>query len=336
MTKPQHDNGEPNAAGPGAGEPSPASTGGKSILQLVPVHPPTDELLRNRYHTHAWFAASDKETLLSELKHCEVAVTSGSAGIRAALMERLPALRLVACFGVGVDGVDLDYARAHGIQVTNTPDVLTEEVADFALALLLATLRQLPQADRYVREGQWLKAAFPLTRSMRGRRVGIVGMGRIGQAIAIRCAAFGVPVSYHGPRAKPGLAYAYVDSVLALAQACDVLIAACPGGAQTFRLVSREVLEALGPEGCLINVSRGSVVDQQALVELLAEGRLGCAGLDVFDDEPRVPEALIACSRVVLTPHMASGSHQTRSAMGKLMLDNVAAYMEGRPLLTPL
>lgn len=323
------------AAGPAqtsASEPSSA----RQVVLVVPVHPPTDALLRSTYQTHAWFAASDKEAFLREVVHCEVAVTSGSSGIRAALMERLPALRLVACFGVGVDGVDLDYARAHGIQVTNTPEVLTEEVADFALALLLSTLRQVPQADRHVREGQWLEAAFPLTGSLRDRRVGIVGMGRIGQAIARRCSAFGVPVAYHGPAPKPGLGYAYFDSALALAQACDVLIAACRGGAQTAGLVSREVMKALGPQGCLINVSRGSVVDQNALVELLNDGSLGCAGLDVFDDEPRVPAPLVACPRVVLTPHMASGSHTTRAAMGRLTLDNVAAYMAGRPLLTPV
>ena len=308
----------------------------KDVLLVVPVHPPTDALLRATYRTHAWFEAHDKEEFLRSVAHVEVAVTSGSSGIRAALMERLPALRLVACFGVGVDGVDLQHARAHGIAVTNTPEVLTEEVADFALALLLATLRQLPQADRYVREGKWLEAAFPLTGSLRGRRIGILGMGRIGQAIAHRCAAFGVPVAYHGPRPKPELAYPYHRSVLALAQACDVLIAACPGGPSTAGLVAREVLEALGPEGCLINVSRGSVVDQQALIDLLACGGLGGAGLDVFDDEPRVPQALIYAPRVVLTPHMASGSRVTRAAMGRLTLDNVAAYMAGKPLLTPV
>jgi len=309
------------------------------VVLIVPVHQATDDQLRSHYRVHEYFRVKDQgpdaqAAFFKALEHCEIAVTTGSSGIKAPLIDRLPSLRLIACFGVGVDGVDLVHARSRGISVTNTPDVLSDEVADFAIALLLASLRQLPQADRFVREGAWLKGPMPLSRSLQGKRVGIVGMGRIGQAIARRCEAFGVSLAYHGPRAKPALAYRYFDRLIELAQWCDCLIVACPGGADTAGLISREVMLALGSSGYLINISRGSVVDQPALVELLQNHGLAGAGLDVFVDEPQVPAALTGLPHVVLSPHVASASQETRSAMGQLTLDNVAAFVAGRPLLT--
>ena len=307
------------------------------ILLMAPLYPPTQQELESRWTVRRLFEAADADALLDELAaDCRVVVTTGGRGIDAAAMARLPKLALVACFGVGVDAIDVDYCKAHGIAVTNTPDVLTEDVADLALALLLATLRRIPAGDRFVREGRWLKGSMPLPQSLQGRKVGIVGLGRIGMAIARRCEAFGTTIGWHGPRAKPDVSWPWFDDIVALGHWADVLVAACPGGAATRGLVSRAVLEALGPDGVFVNIARGSVVDEPALVELLGNGKLGSAGLDVFDDEPNVPAALLTMENVVLQPHVGSGTHPTRTAMGRLVLDNVAAWMDGKPLVTPL
>lgn len=223
-----------------------------------------------------------------------------------------------------------------GIAVTNTPDVLTECVADMALALMLAVQRRIVTGDAYVRRGLWLAANMDLTRRAGGRKVGIFGMGRIGQAVARRLLPFGCELHYSGPNRKPDLPYAYHPKLADMAAAVDVLILTCPGGAATRHAVDAGVLEALGPEGTLINVSRGSVVDEAALVAALADGRLGQAGLDVFADEPRVPEALLRLDNVVLQPHAGSGTEETRADMGRLVLDNLAAHFAGRPLLTAI
>jgi len=307
------------------------------VLLMCPLHEPTQRELESTWEVHRFWEAADPGALLGALAaRCEVMVTSGGRGVEAAVLERLPSLRLVSCFGVGVDAIDRDWCRAQGVAVTNTPDVLTDDVADLAVALMLASLRQVVAADRWVRDGHWVgRGAMPLTTAVAGRRVGIVGLGRIGAAIARRCAAFGTELAWHGPRPKP-VAWTYQPDLLALARWADVLIAACPGGAATRGLVSRAVLEALGPRGHFVNIARGSVVDQAALVELLRSGALGGAGLDVFEDEPRVPQALIDLPHVVLQPHHASGTDDTRGAMGRLTIDNVAAHFAGRALLTPV
>jgi lactate dehydrogenase-like 2-hydroxyacid dehydrogenase len=307
----------------------------RPVLLLTSLHAGTQQELESSWPVHRYHEAADKPALLASLADtCEVVVTSGGRGCEAALMQALPKLRLVSCFGVGVDAIDLVHARACGIAVTNTPDVLTDDVADLAVALMLASLRQLVAADRWVRDGSWVaRGALPLTTALAKRRVGIVGLGRIGQAIAQRCAAFGTEIAYHGPNRKP-VDWAYYADPVEMARWADVVIAACPGGAATQGIVSRAVLEALGPTGHFVNIARGSVVDQSAMVELLRSGALGGAGLDVFDDEPNVPQALIDIPRVVLQPHHASGTHDTRTAMGRLALDNVTAYFAGRPLLT--
>lgn len=313
------------------------SAAGSPVLLLAPLYPPTQaELEAGHRVVRLWEAADAGAQLDAIAADCRVAVTHSGRGIDRATIARLPRLELVANFGVGVDAIDLDACRSRGIAVTNTPDVLTEDVADLALALLLAAVRRIPQGDRFVREGRWAKGPMGLTQSLQRRKVGIVGLGRIGAAIARRCAAFNTEPGYFGPRRKAGVDYRYFDDIVALARWADVLVAACPGGPDTARLVSRTALEALGPEGVFVNIARGSVVDQPALVELLAAGRLGGAGLDVFDDEPNVPPELLALDNVVLQPHQGSATHPTRAAMGRLVLDNVAAWAAGRPLATPV
>lgn len=262
--------------------------------------------------------------------------TRGGARVDAALVARLPALEIVANFGVGYDTVDAEAAAARGVVVTHTPDVLNEEVADLTLALLLAAVRQVPQADRFVREGRWLKGAFPLTATLRGRTVGMVGMGRIGRAIALRLEAFGVPVAYHSRRRVEGLSYPYYADLVAMAEAVDTLVVIVPGGPATRHMVNAQVLAALGSDGVLVNVARGSVVDEAALLQALQAGTLLAAGLDVFEDEPRVPEAFFALDNVVLLPHVGSATTYTRNAMGQLVVDNLLSWFDGKGPLTPV
>jgi lactate dehydrogenase-like 2-hydroxyacid dehydrogenase len=303
------------------------------VLLMSSLYGPKQILLEEQYRVVHYNAETDMALMAKE---CEIVVTTGGRGIEAAVMQKLPKLKMVGCFGVGVDAVDVAYCKANGILVSNTPDVLTEEVADLALALLLSTIRRIPQGDQFVRQGLWLKGGMPLTQSLQGMKVGVVGMGRIGQAIAKRCVAFNTTVAYQGPRKKADISYQYFDSVESLAAWADVLIAACPGGPTTQKIISRAALKALGQAGTFINIARGSVVDQDALVEQLGNGQLGAAGLDVFNDEPKVPQALWAMPNVVLMPHVGSGTHATRAAMGQLTLDNVAAFVAGKPLITPV
>lgn len=307
------------------------------VLVIAPLYKPAQATLEASYATHPLWSATDRDALIAQVApRIDVAVTSGGgAGIRRPLMEQLPKLQLIACFSVGLDSVDLVAARERGIAVTNTPDVLTDDVADLAIGLMLATARRIVAADSFVRSGGWLKEGFPLAEKVSGKRLGIVGMGRIGQAIARRAAAFDMQIAWHGPSPKD-LPYRFEPKLIELARSVDFLVAACPGGAATRGLISRDVLTALGSKGIFINISRGSVVDEAALVELLVSGDLGGAGLDVFVDEPRVPAALFNLDTVVLQPHQASATHQTRGAMAQLVLDNIAAYAAGRPLLTPV
>ncbi|MGZ9060067.1 MAG: 2-hydroxyacid dehydrogenase, partial [Burkholderiaceae bacterium] len=249
------------------------------VLVVAPIYKPAQEKLEATYTTHPYWNASDRTALMAQVApRIDVVVTSGGgAGIQRALMEQLPALKLVACFSVGLDSVDLVAARERGIAVTNTPDVLTDDVADLAIGLMLATARRIAVADRFVRAGRWLDGAFALTSKASGKRLGIVGMGRIGQAIAHRAAAFDMQIAWHGPTPKD-VPYPFQPQLSELARSVDFLVAACPGGAATRGLISREVLTALGPEGIFINIARGSVVDQEAMVELLVSGQLGGAG----------------------------------------------------------
>jgi hydroxypyruvate reductase len=265
------------------------------------------------------------------------AISSGD-GIDAAMMEAAPDLKMIALSVVGYDKVDVAGARARGIAITNTPDVLTDDVADLAIGLMIAVARRLPAQDLYVRQGRWSEEGPPaLARRASGRRIGVLGLGRIGQAIAARARPLAAEIGYFSRQPRPeGADYLYFESPRALAQWAEVLIISVSGGAETAGLVGRQVIEALGPDGTLINIARGSVVDEAALVAALTDGRLGAAGLDVFADEPHVPEALLGLENVVLLPHQGSATRETRAAMGQLTLDNLAAFFAGKPLLTPI
>lgn len=270
------------------------------------------------------------------LSRVRAIVGGGEAKIDQALMDQMPALEMISICGVGYDGVDVAAAKARGIPVTHTPDVLNDDVADLAIALMLSIGRQLPQSDQFVRANRWVEGAFPLTRKVSGAKLGIVGIGRIGQAIAKRAAAFGMDISYNARSAKADLPFTFVADVVELAEKVDFLVAITPGGAGTRHLINAKVLQALGPQGYLINVARGSVVDEAALIEALQNHTIAGAALDVYQDEPRVPEALRVLPNVVLTPHMASGTAETRKAMSDLALANLQAHLSGSPLLTPV
>jgi lactate dehydrogenase-like 2-hydroxyacid dehydrogenase len=265
-----------------------------------------------------------------------LAMTGGHALIDDRYMQGLPNLEIISSFGVGYDHIDARAAARRGIIVTNTPGVLDDEVADTALGLMIMAVRQLPQAERYLRAGQWLKAHFPLTASLRGRTVGIVGLGRIGKAIATRVSAFGLTVVYHGRNPQADVAYRYFPSLVEMAKACDILIVVAPGGPGTRHLINAEVLEALGPDGVLVNISRGSLVDEKALIEALRTGKILAAGVDVFENEPNVPEELIALDNAVLLPHVGSASVKTRQAMAECVVANLFAWADGNPPLTPV
>ena len=287
---------------------------------------------------HRLSGTADRDALLASVKDVRaIAVSAPVEPINDALLARLPRLEIIASFGVGYDHVDAAAAAKRGIIVTHTPDVLTEEVADTALGLLLCTVRELPQAERYLRAGEWLKGEYPLTKaSLRDRSVGLVGMGRIGQAIARRLEAFGVPVAYHARRPRPELAYRHYPDLIEMARAVDILLVIVPGGQTTRNLIDAKVLEALGPDGILINMARGSVVDEPALIAALAHGAIMSAGLDVFAREPHVPKELTAMENVVLFPHLGSASVFTRAKMDQLVVDNILAWAAGRAPLTPV
>jgi len=268
----------------------------------------------------------------------DVRGVAAMTGISAAFIDALPKLEIIASMGVGYDAVDARHAGARGVTVTNTPDVLTEEVADTAIGLLINTVRELPRAEQWLRQGRWRKGAhYPLTTTtLRGRRAGIFGMGRIGLAIARRLEAFGLSVAYHNRRKVEGVPYAYHPTLIGLAQAVDTMISAAPGGASTEKAVNADVLKALGPNGVFVNIGRGSTVDEAALISALQNGVIRAAGLDVFADEPNVPQALIDLPNASLLPHVGSASVHTRDAMADLVVDNLISWFSGKGPLTPV
>ena len=308
----------------------------REILKLNPMRPFVDGALEPYFEVHQLWEAADQDAFLADVAPRIKAITGFGGKIPRSMIERLPALEIIATSSVGYDGIDVKAAAERGVVVTNTPDVLTDEVADLALGLLLATVREIPRAERYLREGKWPGSPYPLTTTLRGRSVGIVGLGRIGKAIAHRLEGFGCSIAYHGRRAQVDVVYRYYSSLYDLAAAVDVLIAVTPGGPETKGLIGKEVFEALGPNGIFINVARGSVVDEGALIEALRNGTILAAGLDVFENEPHVPAELIALPNTVLLPHVASASVATRDAMAQLAVDNLIAWAEGRPPLTPV
>jgi lactate dehydrogenase-like 2-hydroxyacid dehydrogenase len=311
----------------------------RTVLQVGPLKPSLAETLRVRYDALALPEdPADRTDFLARHGVDVIAVvTSGRSGVDATLMTALPRLGAVVNFGVGYDTTDVDAAAARGIGVSNTPDVLTDCVADTAVGLMIDVMRQFSAADRYVRAGRWtVTGNYPLTRQVSNTRVGIIGLGRIGTAIAKRLSAFGCSISYHNRREVDGSPYRYVDSPVQLARGVDVLVVAAAGGSDTVKLVDGAVLNALGADGFLVNIARGSVVDEAVLVDALRAGRLAGAGLDVFADEPNVPDELLAMDNVVLLPHVASGTVETRTAMEELTLRNLDAFLKTGQLVTPV
>ena len=308
------------------------------VMLIGPLKPVVEKGLDAICTVHKIAAAKDPNAFIAAHSHVRAIACSDTAcKIPGDLMARFPKLELVASFGVGYDHMDVKWAAAHDVVLTNTPDVLTEEVADTALGLLLCTVREFPQAERYLRTGKWLERNYPLTKAtLRNRTVGMVGMGAIGQAIARRLAAFGVPVVYHTRKPRRDVSYLHCPSLIEMARAVDILMVIVPGGAGTANLINAEVLDALGPDGILINMARGSVVDEPALIKALQDKRIMAAGLDVFAKEPDVPQELIAFDNVVLFPHLGSASVYTREKMDQLVVDNIAAWAAGKPPLTPV
>jgi lactate dehydrogenase-like 2-hydroxyacid dehydrogenase len=295
-------------------------------------------MLQETYTLHRHDLAKDPDALVREIgARIEAVATTGNKGLKRHLIEQLPNLKLVASSGVGYDSIDIAACTERGIVVTNTPDVLTDDVADLGLALILATQRGLVRGDRWVREGRWKREGMmPLTTAISGKRLGILGLGRIGKAVALRALPLGMEISYVGRTRQAGVPYRFFDDLQAMCREIDVLLLSCSGGESTQKLVNADVLKALGPNATLINIARGSVVDEPALIEALKTGGIAGAGLDVFASEPNADQALIAMDNVVLYPHHASGTVETRDAMAQLVVDNLAAFFDGKPLLTPV
>lgn len=306
------------------------------VLVVSKLWPPMMEALHGAFTVHDRTHESNPSAFAKVAATIRAISGSGESRVPASLIAQLPALEVISVFGVGYDGYDVAAARARGVPVTNTPDVLTDEVADMGMGLMLSIARRIPHADKYVRDGRWPSGPMPLARKVSGARLGIVGLGRIGLAIATRAASFGMDISYTTRTARSDVPYRYFPTAVALAAEVDFLMVITPGGAATKGLVNAEVLKALGPQGYLINVARGSVVDQTALITALEERAIAGAALDVFEDEPNVPEALRNLDNVVLTPHIASATWQTRHAMAELAFGNLQAHFAGKPLLSPV
>lgn len=308
-----------------------------SLLQVARLTAQGEARLQREYAVACLWEQADRETFVArEGARFAALVTSGGEKVSADLIAALPALKVIGTRGVGTDHIDLSAAEARGIAVSNTPGVLTDCVADLAFGSLIAVARQLAAADRFVRRGEWLTSRYPLATRVWGRRLGIIGFGRIGQAVARRAAGFAMEVRYHSLHPAPEAAAGYVASVADLAAWADFLVVCVPGGAATRNLISAAVLESLGPEGYLVNVARGSVVDEEALVDALERGTIAGAALDVFRSEPRVPEALTRLDNVVLLPHIASSTRETFAAMEDLLLDNLNHFFAAGRLLTPV
>ena len=309
------------------------------LLVYGPHKPIVDNGFSDQFVLHKFETRGDLDRLAPGVaeKVRGMAVTYNTVRGDKATLSQFPKLEIVASFGVGYDHIDAAYAAEHNIMVTNTPDVLTEEVADIALGLLISTLREFVKADRYLRSGLWTTQQFPLSvGSLRDRKVGMVGMGRIGQAIGRRLEACRVPVVYHSRKAAEGVSYKHYPDLIEMAKAVDTLVLIVPGGPSTAKMINADVMKALGPRGVIINVARGSVVDEQALIAALKSGTILSAGLDVFANEPAVPDELKAMQNVVLLPHIGSASVVTRNAMDQLVVDNLKAWFAGKPPLTPV
>jgi len=310
----------------------------KPEILLMDAYPEWDRVeLDAHYHVHEYWTAQDKKTLLSKVgANIRAIATSGGVGASRDLMMVLPRLEIVACYGVGTDAIDLEFARQHNIKVTNTPDVLTDDVADMAVALALSAARQIPQGDLHVRCGKWREQNMPLVTRLSGKKVGIVGLGRIGRAVAKRLASFDCPISYFSRQQQAGQPYRFFADLIELATQSEILIVTLAANAATKNIIDANVFHALGAEGIFINVARGGVVDEEALLQALEKSEINAAGLDVFWNEPNIDSRFAKLDNVVLQPHHASGTLETRQAMGKLVRDNLAAHFSSQPLITPV
>lgn len=306
------------------------------VLATAPLTPFLMDRLRAKYIVHDRIHENDPTGFAVVAPRLRGIVANGESKVTRTLIAQLPALEVITVFGVGYDGIDVTAARERGVPVTHTPGVLNDDVADLAMGLLLAVARRIPEGDRFVRADLWRQDAMPMAHKLGGSRVGIVGMGRIGQAIAQRAVAFKMDVAYTARSPRATVDYSYYSTAQALAAAVDFLIVVVPGGAETHGMINAAVLRALGPRGYLVNVARGSVVDEFALIDALRHGVIAGAGLDVFVNEPCVPVALRAMENVVLTPHIGSCTRQTREAMAQLTFDNLDAHFAGRALPTPV
>lgn len=306
-----------------------------NLLLLAPLMEYLVDRLREDFACHDYYRAPDPEALLRDrAASIRAVVGAGGTTYDRALLERLPALEIISVFGVGYDKVPVEYCRRRGIRVTHTPDVLTGDVADIALALVLMTSRRLVEANRFLRQGLWRQGPFSLSTKIAGKRAGILGLGRIGKAITRRLEVIGMECGYHGRAAQKDCPLPYFPSLMELARWCDFLIVSCPGGPATRNLVNAEVLAALGPDGTLINIARGNIVDETALIEALKRRVIKAAGLDVFAHEPEVPEELVSLENAVLLPHVGSATHETRRAMADLVVRNLQAHFAGEPPVT--
>jgi lactate dehydrogenase-like 2-hydroxyacid dehydrogenase len=307
------------------------------LLQHGRVMPALEKQLADEFDIHPLWNESDPSRFLAAHGAEFVGlVTSARVGADATLIDALPNLKVISSFGVGYETLDVDHAKRRGVVVSNTPDVLNDCVADLAFGLLIDVARGISAGERFVRRGDWERNGFPLTTRVSGKRLGVLGLGRIGQAIAKRSIGFDMEVRYHSRRPAAGVSWGYESSAAALAEWADFVVVACAGGAATRHLVSAEVLAALGPKGFLVNISRGSVVDERALITALQEKRIAGAALDVFEDEPHVPAELMSLDNVVLLPHVASGTHETRKAMSDLVVSNLRSYFARGKLETPV
>ena len=304
------------------------------IIITARGHAPTMATLQSEFTAHLLSDAADRDAFLKQHAHVRALATFGPMPVNGKLMDQLPKLEIISNFGVGVDAINLDDARSRNIIVTNTPDVLNECVADTALALVLNTVRKFPQSEVYLRAGHWAtKGPYPLTTSVGGKTLGILGLGRIGEAIAKRAAACGMKIRYHN-RNRKDVPYPYDPDPATLAKNSDVLMVVTPATAETTRIINAKVLDALGPQGYLVNIARGSVVDEPVLLRYLQEKRIAGAGLDVFADEPRVPPEFFTLDNAVLFPHVGSATVETRKAMGDLQIENLRRHFAGKPVLT--
>ncbi|MBN9309825.1 2-hydroxyacid dehydrogenase [Devosia sp.] len=304
----------------------------EEILQTHKLHDRCEKALAERFTVHKLHMAADKDALLAEVGGRVRAVAGGN--VDGALMDRLPKLEIIANFGVGYDSIDTKAARDRNIRVTNTPNVLNDAVAELTIGLMIALARRIPQADRFVREGKWAKVGYRLQTELNGKTVGILGLGRIGKEIATRCQAMRMRVVYHGRKRQADEPHIYYDNLVDMARDSDWLVLIAPGGKGTEKIVNREVLEALGPEGYLVNVARGTLVDEAAMLEMLKGWKLGGAALDVFEKEPAMDPGFWELDNVVLSPHQGSATHQTRDKMGDLVVANLVAHFDGEPLLS--